>query len=100
MPLVKVITEGANSFITPEARDELQKRGVIVIRDASANKCGVISSSYEIIANLLLSPKEFLAHKEAYIRDVLQILDKRAEEEANLIFRRHREQGGSGPTPG
>ncbi|MDI6726850.1 MAG: NAD-glutamate dehydrogenase, partial [Smithellaceae bacterium] len=94
-PLVKVITEGANSFIAPEARDELQKRGIIVIRDASANKCGVISSSYEIIANLLMSEKEFLTHKEAYIADVLQILDTRAEEEAGLIFQRHREQGGN-----
>jgi glutamate dehydrogenase len=54
-PGVKVITEGANSFITPKAREEIQKKGVIVLRDASANKCGVISSSYEIIANLLMS---------------------------------------------
>jgi glutamate dehydrogenase len=65
---VKVITEGANSFITPKAREEIQKKGVIVLRDASANKCGVISSSYEIIANLLMSEKEFLTHKEAYVR--------------------------------
>ena len=77
-----MIVEGANSFITPEARRELQKRGVIIMRDASANKCGVISSSYEIIANLLLTEKEFLAHKERYVRDVLEILEKRAEDEA------------------
>ena len=49
-PSSKAIIEGANSFITPAARLELQKKGVIVMRDASANKCGVISSSYEIIA--------------------------------------------------
>jgi len=67
---------------------------VIVLRDASANKCGVISSSYEIIANLLMTAKEFLAHKEAYVQDVLAILEKRAEEEANLIFRRYREGNG------
>jgi len=89
-----VITEGANSFITPAARSEIQKKGVIVLRDASANKCGVISSSYEIIANLLMTAKEFLAHKEAYVQDVLAILEKRAEEEANLIFRRYREADG------
>jgi len=93
-PTLRVITEGANSFITPEARTEIQKKGVIVIRDASANKCGVISSSYEIIANLLMTTKEFLAHKEAYVQDVLDILERRAEEEANLIFRRHRENDG------
>ncbi len=93
-PTARVITEGANSFITPEARVEIQKRGVIIIRDASANKCGVISSSYEIIGNLLMKEKEFLDHKDAYVKDVLAILDKRAEEEANLIFKRYRESEG------
>ena len=91
---VRVIVEGANSFITPEARALLQGKDIVVIRDASANKCGVISSSYEIIANLLLSEKEFLAHKEAYVADVLEILEQRAANEAELIFRRHREARG------
>jgi glutamate dehydrogenase len=90
-PTARVIVEGANSFITPEARTLLQGRGVVVIRDASANKCGVISSSYEIIANLLLREHEFLARKEEYIYDVLAILEQRAANEAELIFRRHRE---------
>ncbi len=93
-PTMKVVVEGANSFITPEARKHLQQMGVVVLRDASANKCGVISSSYEIIGNLLLTEKEFLAHKEQYVRDVLAILEKRAADEASLIFRRHREEGG------
>jgi glutamate dehydrogenase len=92
-PTARVIVEGANSFLTPEARTELQKRGMVVLRDASANKCGVISSSYEIIGNLLMTGKEFLAHKEEYVRDVLAILEKRAEDEALLIFRRKREAG-------
>ena len=91
-PNMRVIVEGANSFISPEARLELQKHGVVILRDASANKCGVISSSYEIIANLLMTEKEFLNHKEAYVRDVLAILEKRAGEEAGLIFERHRRQ--------
>jgi len=90
-PAARIIVEGANSYITPDARIELQNRGVVVLRDASANKCGVISSSYEIIANLLMTEKEFLAHKAAYVRDVLKILEKRAEDEANLIFKRHRQ---------
>ncbi len=93
-PTARVIVEGANSFITPEARDKLQEAGVVLLRDASANKCGVITSSYEIIGNLLLSEKEFLAHKEEYVRDVLEILERRAADEANLIFRRHREAKG------
>ncbi|HEY3307742.1 MAG TPA: NAD-glutamate dehydrogenase domain-containing protein [Desulfuromonadaceae bacterium] len=87
----RVIIEGANSFITPEARIQLQKSGVVIMRDASANKCGVISSSYEIIANLLLSEQEFLDHKEEYVRDVLAILKKRSGDEARLIMRRRKE---------
>jgi glutamate dehydrogenase len=90
-PTARAIVEGANSFITPEARNRLQEKGVIVLRDASANKCGVISSSYEIIGNLLLSEKEFLARKEGYVRDVLSILEKRSGDEAALIFRRKKE---------
>ncbi len=92
-PSSRVIVEGANSFITPKARLELQKKNVVLMRDASANKCGVISSSYEIIANLLLSEKEFLAHKKQYVVDVLSILERRAEDEARLLVRRHKEGG-------
>ena len=51
--------------------------------------------SYEIIANLLLSEREFLEHKERYVRDVLAILEKRAADEARLILRRRRESGNS-----
>ncbi|MDD2852400.1 MAG: NAD-glutamate dehydrogenase [Desulfuromonadaceae bacterium] len=94
-PSSAVIIEGANSFITPEARIELQKRGVVLMRDASANKCGVISSSYEIIANLLLSEREFMEHKERYAGDVLKILEKRAADEARLILLRCEESGGT-----
>ena len=90
-PSSRVIVEGANSFITPDARMNLQKKGVLLLRDASANKCGVISSSYEIIANLLLTEKEFLKHKQEYVRDVLEILVRRASDEANLIITRRRE---------
>ena len=96
-PSAPVIVEGANSFITPAARLELQKAGCIVMRDASANKCGVISSSYEIIANLLLSEAEFLEVKERYVADVLAILEKRAGDEARLILRRWQEADGSQP---
>ncbi|NTW99912.1 MAG: amino acid dehydrogenase, partial [Geobacteraceae bacterium] len=95
VPSSRVIIEGANSFITPEARIQLQKSGVVLMRDASANKCGVISSSYEIIANLLLSEREFLEQKERYAGDVLAILEKRAADEARLILRRRVESCGT-----
>lgn len=93
-PSARVIVEGANSFLAPEARSALQKGGVIILRDASANKCGVITSSYEIIANLLMTDKEFLRHKEAYVKGVLKILDARVRDEVSLIFRRYREAEG------
>lgn len=92
-PTAKVIIEGANSFITPDARLVLQERGVVIMRDASANKCGVISSSYEIIANLMMSDEEFLANKAEYVSDVLVILNQLAEKEARLILKRHNETG-------
>ncbi|MCX5732284.1 MAG: NAD-glutamate dehydrogenase, partial [Deltaproteobacteria bacterium] len=92
-PSSRAIVEGANSYITPEARVQLQRKGVIIMRDASANKCGVISSSYEIIANLTLEEKEFLASKKRYVKGVLEILERRAGDEAHLILRRRRETG-------
>lgn len=90
-PSARVIVEGANSFITPEARIQLQRRGTLIMRDASANKCGVISSSYEIIANLLFSEKEFLQEKERYVKDVQHILETVSEWEARLILERRRQ---------
>jgi len=91
----QVIVEGANSFITPAARDTLQQGGVVIMRDASANKCGVISSSYEIIANLLFSDEEFLANKDEYVSDVIDILNEMAEVEARAVIRKYRELEGS-----
>ena len=85
------------SYTSKEVKDldeEAHKNGIVIMRDASANKCGVVSSSYEIIANLMLSEKEFLANKQRYVADVINILNQRAEAEALLIFRRHRECDG------
>ncbi len=93
-PSSKCIVEGANSYITPAARAELQRRGVVIIRDASANKCGVISSSYEIIANLLMSDDEFLSNKDQYVKEVIEILNQMSEREASLILKRYTECSG------
>ena len=40
-----------------------QQAGVAIVKDSSANKCGVICSSYEILASMALSTEEFLALK-------------------------------------
>ena len=90
----KCIVEGANSYITPAARAELQRRGVVIIRDASANKCGVISSSYEIIANLLMNDEEFLSNKDQYVKEVIEILNQMSEREALLILKRYSDCSG------
>lgn len=93
-PTTRAIVEGANSFISPSAREKMQKQGIIILKDSSANKCGVICSSYEIIGGLLMKDREFLQNKENYVYDVLKILEKRAIDESELIFRRHRVSGG------
>jgi glutamate dehydrogenase len=86
-PSSLAIVEGANIFFTPTARKNLVQSGVVVIKDSSANKTGVICSSYEIIACLTLSPEEFAAIKPTYVNQVIQILREKADKEAKLLFR-------------
>lgn len=89
-PTSRLIVEGANLFLTPEARRELSDCGVIILKDSSANKCGVICSSYEIIASMVLSVDEFLAIKPRFVDEVLVKLRRLARVEAELLFREHR----------
>ena len=62
-PTAKAIIEGANLYLTPWARRSLEKIGVIIIKDSSANKGGVICSSFEVLASLALSEEEFIKEK-------------------------------------
>ena len=82
----RAIVEGANSFITPRARKRLQERGILIIKDASANKCGVITSSYEILSGLMLDDSEFNANKEELVRELMVVLRRRARNEANWLY--------------
>ena len=86
VPSSRAIVEGANSFISPEARLELQKLGVVIVKDASANKCGVITSSYEIISGIILDEKEFQSVKTTLVQEVMEILRRRADDEAEWLF--------------
>lgn len=87
VPSSGLIVEGANLFITPEAREALfRDAGVLVVKDSSANKCGVITSSYEILASMMLSTKEFLQVKDELVVDVLEKLRSLAGIEAELLF--------------
>lgn len=56
-------------------------------QDSSANKCGVICSSYEIISSMLLTQEQFTDNKEAIVDEVLQKLRHLARMEAELLFR-------------
>jgi glutamate dehydrogenase len=93
-PSAKGIVEGANIFISADARVQLEKAGVPVIPGPSANKTGVICSSYEILAGLILSEAEFLTIKDEYVVQLLDILRMRARSEARLLMREYKLAGG------
>ena len=57
-PRFQVIVEGANLFLSQEARLFLEKKGVVIFKDASANKGGVTSSSLEVLAALALNDEQ------------------------------------------
>lgn len=88
-PSAKVIVEGANLFLTPDARRSLSNEGIIILKDSSANKCGVICSSFEIGACMLLDESEFMEIKEEFVEQVLTRLRALARSEAELLARLH-----------
>ena len=85
-PSSPIVVEGANLFITDDARDELSQCGVAIVKDSSANKCGVICSSMEIIAGMLISKEQFLQIKPQYVREVLSLLCNLAYVESVSLF--------------
>ena len=91
-PSSRLIVEGANLFLTPEARSHLADAGVVIFKDSSANKCGVICSSYEILASMMLSPEEFIDIKDVFVDEVLDTLRTLARKEAELLARMLRRQ--------
>ncbi len=94
IPTCRAIVEGANIYFTNEARERLQELGVIMIKDSTANKCGVICSSFEVIESLILEEKEFMAIKPIYVQQVIEILRDKASKEAQLLFREYAQHGG------
>ena len=83
-----LIVEAANIFITETARQRLyDDAGVVIVKDSSANKCGVITSSFEICAAMLLSEEEFFENKDLIVQEVLTKLRSIAKMEAALLFR-------------
>ena len=93
VPTSKAIVEGANLYLTPSARRALEELGVLIIKDSSANKGGVICSSFEVLAGLVLTEEEVMASKEPYMEQVLDIIRETARDEANLLLQTHAETG-------
>jgi glutamate dehydrogenase len=97
-PRFKVIVEGANLFITQQARLRLEEKGVILYKDASANKGGVTSSSLEVLASLALTDAEYERlmcvrdgltpeFRRKYVEQILEIIRSNARLEFEVIWR-------------
>ena len=103
-PKFKIIVEGANLFITEEARLRLEEHKIIVIKDASANKGGVTSSSLEVFASLALSDEEFEKHfrvkngtvpdfMRKYVGEIIQTVKDNARKEFELLWSENAKKG-------
>lgn len=98
----KYIVEGANLFFTQDARLVLEKAGVILFKDASANKGGVTSSSLEVMAALSMKDDEFAQHMcvkdgkipdfyKKYVSEVQKQIDMNAKNEFECLWKEHQE---------
>lgn len=103
-PRFKFIIEGANLFLTNDARMILEKAGVVLYKDASANKGGVTSSSFEVLAALALNDEEHQKHMcvqgkefpqfyKDYVNEIQDIIQRNAEMEFECIWREHELSG-------
>ncbi len=92
-PTSRAIIEGANLYLTPKARRALETLGVIIIKDSSANKGGVICSSFEVLCGLILSEEEFIALKPKLMPEILEAIRERARDEAQLLLRTYSQTG-------
>lgn len=93
LPTSKAIVEGANLYLTPQARRALEKLGTLIIKDSSSNKGGVTCSSFEVLCSLCLSEEEFLKEKSTLVAQILEIIKAQARDEARLLLRTHNETG-------
>ncbi|KAI9812051.1 MAG: NAD-dependent glutamate dehydrogenase [Pycnora praestabilis] len=99
------IVEGANLFITQDAKLRLEKAGCILFKDASANKGGVTSSSLEVLASLAFDDAGFVENMcvredgtvpqfyASYVKEVQETIKKNAALEFEAIWREHQQTG-------
>lgn len=91
IPTSKAIVEGANLYLDHAARKTLEELDCLIIKDSSANKTGVICSSFEILCGLTLGDKKFIEYKPILVKEILKRLKECAENEADLLIRTHKE---------
>lgn len=103
--IIPYIVEGANLFLTQDARLRLEKAGCIIYKDASANKGGVTSSSLEVLASLSFDDQGFLDNMcvgpdgkppqfyAEYVKQVQEIIKRNAALEFEAIWREHEQTG-------
>lgn len=92
-PTSRAIIEGANLYLTPKARRSLEEKGVLIVKDSSANKTGVICSSFEVLCGLTLGDDRFVANKTVLVKEIKERLYQCASNEAQLLLRTHSETG-------
>ena len=92
-PTSRTIIEGANLYLTPLARQYLEKLGVLIVKDSSANKTGVICSSFEVLSGLTLGEDLFLENKTELVAEILERLKECAYNEAVLLLKTHQKTG-------
>jgi glutamate dehydrogenase len=92
-PTSRAIVEGANLYLTPAARQFLEQLGVLIIKDSSANKTGVICSSFEVLCGLTLGEELFLKNKKGLVEEILETLKECAYHEAVLLLKTHKKTG-------
>ncbi|PMD28404.1 NAD-specific glutamate dehydrogenase [Hyaloscypha hepaticicola] len=100
---IPYIVEGANLFITQDAKLRLEAAGCILFKDASANKGGVTSSSLEVLASLSFDDEGFVQNMcvgadgnppefyKAYVKAVQEKIKSNARLEFEAIWREHKE---------
>jgi len=92
-PTSQAIVEGANLYLTHAARRQLEKLGVLIIKDSSANKGGVIASSFEVLTGLCMTTEEFMKEKPKLISEILGLIGDCATKEAELMLTHHANTG-------
>ncbi|GAW24833.1 hypothetical protein ANO14919_144270 [Xylariales sp. No.14919] len=100
---IPYIVEGANLFITQDAKLRLEEAGCVLFKDASANKGGVTSSSLEVLASLSFDDEGFIENMccddqgrapefyKAYVKQVQETICGNARLEFEAIWREHEE---------